>query len=443
MNQDRKDSFELLLRRHLSSEVMSKGALNLCPDENVMNAYLEGTQGERFNSEFEKHLLKCSRCQEELALLLKSGVLAEESSPVQLVKTPEAKSPGIFPWFWSWMKPFAMRPAFAVLVVSLLSALIGYRLIRQHDMSGPTTRVARSMQKENSSPLPSDLESGGLQPYSASKREAPSREGISDEKQNVKDPVDRNGVALESERKNAFSQSVPKKSAVRSSRDAGGVREEQYAAEPVADAVSQAERARPLNQTRSSASPPAAPPQEDSKTVSKESISSQEGRQQQDFKTTKARSEDARGTSGERLSGKPQGAAVPAAPAAIALSKTDREKMTERDDQTETASTRAKDEKKQSLEGVRREALGLAVGPLQRIEAGGKLFELRGDLWRDSSISENGQASPVVIGLPSREFESLRKVLGSYQPVLSRPEDVLIKLNDRIYRIKKVQKTRD
>jgi hypothetical protein len=299
------------------------------------------------------------------------------------------------------------------------------------------------MQKENSSPLPPGLESGGPQPYSASRREAPSREGISDEKQNVKDLVDRNGVALESERKNAFSQSVPKRSVVRSSRDAGGVREEQYAAEPVADAVSQAERARPLNQASSTTAPPAAPPQEDSKTVSKESIGSEEGREQQDFKTTAARSaEGARGTSGERFSGKPQGAAVPAAPAAIALSKTDQER-TERDDQTETASTRAKDEKKQSLEGARSQALGLAVGPPQRIEAGGKLFELRGDLWRDSSISENGQASPVVIGLPSPEFESLRKVLGPYQPVLSRPEDVLIKLNDRIYRIKKLQKTRN
>ena len=442
MNQNRKDSFESLLRRHLSSEMPSKGTSNQCPDENRMTAYLEGTQAERFNSDFEKHLLKCVRCQAELALLLKSGVFSEESRVVQLATVLEAKSQRSFSWFWStWMNSFAMRPALAILIVSVVSIVIGYRLIREQKASAPATEVAQSMREESSSALPPDPEPGGLQPSSAS-----GQKKISDLKQNVKDSGNKRQVASESERRDASSGSVPERSpAGNGSRDAERTAEEQAAAEPVADALSRSEDVKLLNQARANAtSAQPASPGEDSETVHKESVSSQEGRQQRDFETTAARSaEDGRGTSGERFSGKPRQAVVPAAPAANALSKTDRERSAERDDQTEAAGSRAKGEKKQSLEGDRSETLGLAVGPPRRIEAGGKLFELRGDLWRDSAIGENGQASPVVIGLPSPEFESLRRVLSPYQPVLSRSEDVLIKLKDQIYRIKKIQKTRD
>jgi hypothetical protein len=445
MNQNRKDSFESLLRRHLSSEMLSKGTSNLCPDENGMTAYLEGTQAERFNSDFEKHLLNCVRCQAELALLLKSGAISEESAAAKLATAPEAKPRRSLASFWSnWLKIPAFRPAFAILIVSLVSGVIGYRLIQEQQRSARSEQVAQSMQKDNASPVPPGLNSGGLQPSStSSRREASSREETSDLKQNLKGPVIRNQGTFESERKDASARSALEKSkAERTDKDANEARDERYAAEPVADALSQSEGAEFLNQARTSAPPQAASPREDSETVSKESVSSQEGRQQSDFGTTAARSaEDGRDTSGERSSGKPRRAAVPAAPAANALSKTDREKVTERDDQTEAADSRAKREKKQSLEGERRETLGLAVGTPRRIEAGGKLFELRGDLWRDSTISESGQVSPVVVRYPSPEFESLRKDLVPYQPVLSRPEDVLMKLNDRIYRIKKIQKT--
>lgn len=445
MNQNRKDSFELLLRRHLSSEVLSKGTSNQCPDENRMTAYLEGTQAERFNSDFEKHLLKCVHCQAELALLLKSGAISEEPSGVKLATATEAKPRRSLATFWSnWLKIPALRPAFAILIVILVSGVIGYRLIQEQQRSARSEQVAQSMQKGNVSPVAPGLNSGGLQPSSASsRREASSREETSDLKQNLKGPVIRNQGTFESERKDASTRSALQKSkAERNDRDANEVRDERYAAEPVADALSESEGAKSLNQARTSAPPQAASPREDSETVSKESAGSQEGRQQQDLENTTARSaENVRSTSGEKFSGKPQRATVPAAPAAVALSKTDRERTAQQKEQTEASSTQAKSEKKHSLEDDRRETSGLAAAPLQRIEAGGKLFELRGDLWRDSSIGESEQTSPVIVRYPSPEFESLRKDLAPYQPALSRPEDVLMKLNDRIYRIKKIQKT--
>jgi hypothetical protein len=40
----------------------------------------------------------------------------------------------------------------------------------------------------------------------------------------------------------------------------------------------------------------------------------------------------------------------------------------------------------------------------------------------------------------SPDFDKYRKQLAPYHPVLSRPEDVLIKLENRVYRIQKTQR---
>jgi hypothetical protein len=40
----------------------------------------------------------------------------------------------------------------------------------------------------------------------------------------------------------------------------------------------------------------------------------------------------------------------------------------------------------------------------------------------------------------SPDFEKYRKQLAPYQSVISRPEDVLIKLHNRVYRIQKAPK---
>ena len=69
----------------------------------------------------------------------------------------------------------------------------------------------------------------------------------------------------------------------------------------------------------------------------------------------------------------------------------------------------------------------------------GKRFDLSEGLWRDASILP-GDPWPTVVNMLSPDFEKYRKQLALYQPVISRPEDVLIKLHSRVYRIQKAPK---
>ena len=76
---------------------------------------------------------------------------------------------------------------------------------------------------------------------------------------------------------------------------------------------------------------------------------------------------------------------------------------------------------------------------VSQIEVGGKRFDLRDGLWRDASIMPD-DPWPAVVNMRSPDFEKYRKQLAVYQPVISRPEDVLIKLHSRVYRIQKAPK---
>ena len=64
MSPEKKDSFEQLLKNHLST-LPSRPSTESCPDENWMAAYLEGSQSEHFKETFERHLLQCDHCQAE------------------------------------------------------------------------------------------------------------------------------------------------------------------------------------------------------------------------------------------------------------------------------------------------------------------------------------------------------------------------------------------
>jgi len=77
---------------------------------------------------------------------------------------------------------------------------------------------------------------------------------------------------------------------------------------------------------------------------------------------------------------------------------------------------------------------------VSQIEAGGKRFELTDNIWKDASILPDDTMPPILVLAHSPEFERRRKQLAPYQLVLSRPEDVLIKLDSRVYRIMKAPK---
>jgi len=119
MSSDNKDSFDRLLSNHLAASP-SVPLPEPCPDANWTAAYLEGSLNATFRATFERHLANCRRCQTELASLLKAGVVETEAQPAA---APAASSPAknLLATLWHWTKAPVLRPAFAVLLVSVLT----------------------------------------------------------------------------------------------------------------------------------------------------------------------------------------------------------------------------------------------------------------------------------------------------------------------------------
>lgn len=153
-------------------------------------------------------------------------------------------------------------------------------------------------------------------------------------------------------------------------------------------------------------------------------------------------------TKADEASAKPKNQVMPAAaplsarPALGALSerKSEQDKLA---DAEEARAVGASDKKKQvPVEGPRQTGASAAsqAKAVSRFEVGGKRFDLSDGLWRDASILPDDTLPPILVLAHSPEFERRRKQLARYQVVLSRPEDVLIKLDGRVYRIQKTPK---
>ena len=128
MNADKKNPFEQLLKSHLSGS-LSRAPAEPCPDENWMAAYLEGSQNDHFKKTFERHLLQCDRCQSEMALLLKTH--ETEAKPMPSVPTAEpSPRSNLLTDLLGWTRAAAFRPVFAILLVSVVTGVVGYRLLR-------------------------------------------------------------------------------------------------------------------------------------------------------------------------------------------------------------------------------------------------------------------------------------------------------------------------
>jgi hypothetical protein len=100
-----------LLRRSLAS---SPGVEAVCPDPEILAAYLERSLDADETARFELHFSHCARCREQLSALSRSG---------ELVGASEEKRPRTqrMPWIWDWRW---LAPATAALVfVALLIAL--------------------------------------------------------------------------------------------------------------------------------------------------------------------------------------------------------------------------------------------------------------------------------------------------------------------------------
>lgn len=132
----------------------------------------------------------------------------------------------------------------------------------------------------------------------------------------------------------------------------------------------------------------------------------------------------------------------PARPALGGLSRSKMEQDSTVDAKEDRSLGASLNKKKQVLSESPEQASAVAAAEakaVSHIEVGGKRFDLRGRLWRDTSILPD-DPQPTLVNLNSPDFERVRKQLAPYQPVISRPEDVLIKLHNQVYRVQKEPK---
>jgi hypothetical protein len=427
MSPEKKDPFEQLLKNHLSASV-SQPSTESCPDENWMAAYLEGSQSEHFKKTFERHLLQCDRCQAEMGLLLKTGVAEAQPKPSALAAEPSPRS-NLLALLFDWTRTTAFRPVFALLLVSVVTGVVGYQLLRDERILQERSIGTTESTHRNRSPL-ADADESAVQSSDDHKRQeqkqSPKSESSPVRREAAQDRLERPRApqaqpgdlgnkgktkSQENEMKDAFAAEPPSTVPAESNRDAvGGSKRPDMAVAP----------------------------QTLPEPLQKESLSAAAVVDRQNSQLQ---------TKADEASAKPKNqvmpaAAPPARPALGALSerKAEQGKLA---DAEEARTVGSSVKKKQVLVEGPRQAGAYAAAEadaVSHIEAGGKRFELTDNIWKDASILPDDTMPPILVLAHSPEFERRRKQLAPYQLVLSRPEDVLIKLDSRVYRIKKAPK---
>jgi hypothetical protein len=426
MSPEKKNPFEQLLKSHLSAS-LSRPPAEPCPDENWMAAYLEGSQSDHFKRTFEQHLLQCDRCQSEVASLLKTH--ETEAKPIPSVLTAEP-SPGrnLLRDLLGWTRAVTFRPAFAILLVSIVTGVVGYRLLRDDRiLRESSVETAESKAPKGSSwaeaekpPAASPVDDQKSKEQKPSVTSEPSlvrpqaaQDRVEEARELQVQPGDlRNKMTLNSqdrEMKDGFAAEPPSSAPAEPNRDANGRLERRDV--PV--------------------SSHALPEQLQKESRSASVVGSQNSQVE---------------SKGDETAAKAMKQSMqPAAPGArSSLGALSARKM-EQDKPANVEPTSAADvaaRKKQALAEGKGEAGAFAASEatvMSQIEVGGKRFDLRDGLWRDASILP-GDPWPTVVNILSPDFEKYRQQLALYQPVISRPEDVLIKLHNRVYRIQKAPK---
>jgi hypothetical protein len=390
-----------------------------------MAAYLEGSQSDQFKKTFERHLLQCDRCQSEMAFLLKTHETEAKPMPSVLRAEPSLRS-NLLTLLFSWARAATLRPVFAILLVSIVTGVVGYRLLRDDQVllersvetaesKAPKSSARLDADNQPAAPPVTDQKSLEQKPSASSEPSLVRRQAAQDrleaarESQAEVGDLRNKSNSRDREMKDGFAEEPPSSAPAEPNRDANGRLERRDVA----------------------ASTQALPEQ-----LQKESLSaSKVGRQNSELE--KKADETAANARKQPIQ--------PAAPAgarsalgALSARKVEQDKPANAEEEIADAAGK----KKQGLAEGKGEA-GVFVAPeasaVSHIEVGGKRFDLSDGLWRDSSILPS-DPWPTVVNMLSPDFERHRKQLALYQPVISRPEDVLIKLHSRVYRIQKTPK---
>ena len=420
MSPEKKSPFEQLLKSHLSGS-LSRPPAEPCPDENWMVAYLEGSQSDHFQRTFEQHLLQCDRCQSEMASLLKTHETEAKPIPSVLTAEPSPRS-NLLRDLLGWTRAVTFRPAFAILLVSIVTGVVGYRLLRDDRILRETSvETAESktpksswteVEKPPASSPVNDQKSQEQQPGGTSEPSLVRRQASHDRTEEAREPgALRNKMRLNSqdrELKDGFAAEPPSSAPAEPNRDANGRLERRDVA------------------------------------VSTQALPEQLQKESRSASVVGSQNSQVESKGDETAANAKTQPIQPSAPAGArsALGALSARKM-EQDKPANVEHTGAVDaaaKKKQVLgEGKAGTVAASEAAVMSQIEAGGKRFDLRDGLWRDASILPS-DPWPTVVNMVSPDFEKYRKQLTLYQPVISRPEDVLIKLHNRVYRIQKAPK---
>ena len=423
MSPEKKNPFEQLLKSHLSAS-LSRPSAEPCPDENWMAAYLEGSQGDHFKRTFEQHLLQCDRCQSELAFLLKTHETEAKPIPSVLTAEPSPRS-NLLRDLLGWTRAVAFRPAFAILLVSIVTGVVGYRLLRDDRILRETSVETAESKSPKSSWTEVEKPPASSPVYDQKSQEKPS--GTSEPS------LVRRRVAQDQLEAGRESQSPPGDLRSKSNSQDREMKDG-FAAEPPSSAPAEPNRdANGRLERRDVAVSTQALPEQ----LQKESRSASVVGSQNSQVESKGDETAANATKQPMQPAAPPGAR--SALGALSARKMEQDKPANAEEGG-TADASAK--KKQILAEGKGEAGAFAASEaavMSQIEVGGKRFDLRNGLWRDASILP-GDPWPTVVNMLSPDFEKYRKQLALYQPVISRPEDVLIKLHNRVYRIQKAPK---
>jgi len=425
MSPEKKEPFEQLLKSHLSAS-LSRPPAESCPDENWMAAYLEGSQSEHFKKTFERHLLQCDHCQAEMAFLLKTGVTEAQPKP-SAVAAQSNRGSNLLAILLGWTRAAAFRPAVAILLVSVVTGVAGYRLLRDDrilqerplEMAEPASR---------SSPPLADADESAAQSSDDHKRQEQNQRLKSESS-----PV-RREAALDRLEAARASQAQP--GDLRNKGKTNSQENEMkdaFAAEPPSTVPAESNRdavGGPKRRDMAVASQTSPEP------LQKESLSAAVVDRQNSQLQTKA----------DEASAKPQNQVMPAAPpparpalGALSEKKAEQDKLA---DAKEARAVGASVKKKQVLvqvQGPTSRSAASQANAVSSIEVGGKRFDLSDGVWKDASILPD-DPRPTRVNVNSPDFEGHRKQLVPYQAVISRPEDVLIKLHNQVYRIQKAPK---
>ena len=401
-----------------------------CPDENAVVAYLEGQLPPEVRKSFERHASSCSRCQEELAGLLQFGEPLTENFHQISRSTQNSRiligMTSILKSFQTW----GFRPALAVLLITIVSGYIGYKIYLQ---KGPAIRpeLDQLLTRSNESPSASPQSSAAI-------------------------PQEAAQAPIEVHAPN--SAKVPPNQTIVAPRPSLGA-----AAEPTdVKRVAQAARGQEtVNATP--AEPRAAPPElsDKEREAKTEAKIPHHDRPRDDFFATvpapgpqkDKQTSQAMGAmqKAEELRTPPQDLPV-AGRSAFSASHDNALTMKSNSPEAVKPGQSSSDEGKQTEASggpvaFEKKAKGMLSPALARLDsnepaslpdgfriiAGNKTFVLRDHVWTDLSITDTDPHNRVFLSRTSSNYPTLVKPLAAYQKLLSRPEDVLVLYEGKVY----------